>query len=256
MRRIAIALLVGCLIAPHSGLAQTRPSVVAARDSRPLVRFSVNGIRQSATQSFTHALTTRLFVPDPESSTIETSYDVPEKGGFDAGVAVRVWRALTIGATVTRIRSDADAAVTIRVPYPFLFEQYREATGTAPDLERDELALHGQIGVLLPVTPRLHVLAAVGPTFVRVRQEIVSNVSITYDYPYDAALFRSSVANAQDDSAVGFNAGVDVSFMFSPRVGAGGILRYSRTTIGSDAVEGLSHRAGGLHVGGGIRVGF
>jgi hypothetical protein len=254
MRRIALAALAGFLVAPHAAFAQMRPRAVTTRDTRPLVRMSVNGIHQSATESFAHAITTPLFVPDPEPSTIATTYDVPEKGGFDAGVAVRVWRALTLGGTVTRIRSDADAPITIRVPYPFLFDQHREATGTAPGLERDELALHGQVGVLLPVTPRLHVLAAAGPTFVRVRQDIVSNASISYEYPYDAAVFRSSVASSQEDSALGFNAGVDVSFMFTRTVGAGGILRYSRTTIDSDAVEGLSYGAGGLHVGAGIRI--
>jgi hypothetical protein len=257
MRRIAVAALGALVLAPQVATAQTRPPAVVVRDSRPLVRVAVNGIYQSATEPFSQTLTSTLFVSDPEPGTIDTAYDVPERAGFDAGVEFRVWRALTVGATVTRIRSDADAPITIRVPYPFQFEQHREASGTAPGLERDELALHAHVGVLLPVTRRLHVLAATGPTFMRVRQDVVSNASITYEYPYDEAVFRSAGLTKEDDSAVGFNAGVDVSFMFTRTVGAGAVLRYSRTTIDSDAaVGGLSYKAGGLHVGGGIRVGF
>jgi hypothetical protein len=56
----------------------------------------------------------------------------------------------------------------------------------------------------------------------------------------------------------GFNAGIDVRWMFTRNIGAGALARFSRATIELNAAEGrtVAVDAGGTHVGVGLRVVF
>jgi hypothetical protein len=77
-------------------------------------------------------------------------------------------------------------------------------------------------------------------------------------YPYDTATFVSGTTTEQSKTQLGFNAGVDVTFGLSKHVGVGGIVRYSRASLEFPMASGpeVAARAGGLQVGGGLRVGF
>ena len=60
-------------------------------------------------------------------------------------------------------------------------------------------------------------------------------------------------------AAVGFNAGVDLATYLTPTVGVGALVRFSRAIIDLTQPDGggsLAVTAGGLHVGGGLRLRF
>jgi hypothetical protein len=59
-------------------------------------------------------------------------------------------------------------------------------------------------------------------------------------------------------SAVGFNAGVDISRPLSSRVGVGGLIRYSRGNVEFDdaTTSRATAKAGGLELTGGVRLRF
>jgi len=77
-------------------------------------------------------------------------------------------------------------------------------------------------------------------------------------YPYDTAAFGGAVTKSTKASAAGFNAGIDVTWLFAESVGIGGIVRYTRADVDLAAVEGrsITMKAGGLQGGVGIRVLF
>ena len=59
-------------------------------------------------------------------------------------------------------------------------------------------------------------------------------------------------------SAVGFNTGIDVAYMFSPSIGVGTIVRFSRAQTQFDGPDGttLGITVGGAQVGAGLRLRF
>jgi opacity protein-like surface antigen len=97
-----------------------------------------------------------------------------------------------------------------------------------------------------------------GPTFFTLEQDLVSGVSINETYPFDTATFADATTTRVSKSAVGFNAGVDLSRALSSRTSVGGLIRYSRGDVKFDnATAGRATvKAGGLEVTGGARVRF
>ena len=111
--------------------------------------------------------------------------------------------------------------------------------------------------------PRMAVITAVvvtifgGPSFLSVEQDIVNDFDFSESYPYDTATFTRAIATSQSESAVGVNVGGDVAYFFTPNVGVGGTAQYSGATVEMTTPSGTADvKAGGLQVGGGIRLRF
>jgi hypothetical protein len=97
-----------------------------------------------------------------------------------------------------------------------------------------------------------------GPTFFNLKQDFVSAVTVNETYPFDTATFGSATTTQLSNTAVGFNAGVDISRPLSSVVGVGALVRYSRADVKFNGRE-ISEqtvKAGGVEVAGGVRVRF
>jgi len=97
-----------------------------------------------------------------------------------------------------------------------------------------------------------------GPTFFNVKQDFVSGVSITETYPFDTAAFGNATTKQVSDTAVGFNAGVDIARPLSSNIGIGALIRYSRADVKFDDrdIGQQTVKAGGFELAGGVRVKF
>jgi hypothetical protein len=96
-----------------------------------------------------------------------------------------------------------------------------------------------------------------GPSFFQVEQTIVTNFDYSESYPFDTATFSRAITNTQSESKMGFNVGGDVAYFFSNDVGVGGTLQYSGATVEMTVPSGTADvKAGGLQVGGGLRLRF
>ena len=96
-----------------------------------------------------------------------------------------------------------------------------------------------------------------GPSFFSVKQDIVNDFEISETYPYDTATFTRAIAASQSESAVGVNVGGDVAYFFTPNVGVGGTAQSSGATVEMTVPSGTADvKAGGLQVGGGLRLRF
>src|SRR5262249_1711439 len=124
-------------------------------------------------------------------------------------------------------------------------------------LERNELATHIQAVYVVP-RGKLDVAIAGGPSWFNVKQDLVTDVIYTETYPYDVATFTSATTNRATKSAVGFTVGVDVGIRFNAIVGVGGLVRFTRAPTDLSAANGVAVKvnAGGVQVGGGLRVYF
>jgi hypothetical protein len=176
---------------------------------------------------------------------------------LDGGVWYRFARRLSAGVAITRFSGSGRAEIDALVPHPFVFNTPRDVSGEAPDLDHVELGYHVQLQYSWPLTRSLRLVLAAGPTFFDVRRDIVESVAVDESFPFDSATFRFATPREATGTAVGFNAGADVVWMFARRAGLGGMVRYAR---GSADLEGPSRSTtvdvGGLQTGAGIRYYF
>lgn len=192
-----------------------------------------------------------------ESESLRADYGARQAALIDIGGGVSLGRQFRVQASFTRAARRADARVSAEVPHPLFFNQLRSIEGVASGLSHTESAIHIDLMWRLPLSG-LDVHLFAGPTIVSVRQELVSGVTYSETYPYDTAAFAGAPADTRSKSAAGVNAGVDVAAYFTRTLGVGAIVRASSVRPALDSPLGgrVRMKAGGLEVGGGLRLRF
>jgi hypothetical protein len=217
--------------------------------------IAINGAYQTTSREFRDSLGFTEYV---EEGTIESDYSTEAGPQIDVAGGVRLWRNLAFGVGVTRFIKSAAASVHARIPHPFFFSRYRDVSGVASGIEREEIGVHVQAVWLVPVTQRFQIALFGGPSIFSVKQGLVSEVDWSESYPYDTASFSGARSGMHSESAAGFNVGTDVAFLLGRYVGVGGTVRFSGASVDLPSVDGdtVAIDAGGLQVGGGLRLRF
>ncbi len=193
-----------------------------------------------------------------ESGSRNVRYRTPGVPGLDVGAGIQVMRRLFVGGAVSAFSASTAGAVTAEIPHPFFFNQKRTLTAPVGGLDRIELGAHIQAATILPIHRRIRVMLAAGPSVFRVRQELISNVSYNHEYPFDEVTFGAATTESQARTAFGYHAQAGVVTMFSRRLGADLLVRYSEATAVFDGSDGetFSASVGGLQFGLGLRALF
>jgi hypothetical protein len=250
--------------APRLAEAQPRPpasrTTATKRPSPALpnrVFVDVNGGFQSGTQTFSDASDEAFY---GETISWDAEYEARSGPLFDLSIGVRAWRNLVGSVAYSRFSETDAASIHGEVPHPFFFNQQRPITGVAEGLRQQEDALHLSAVWSVPVSRQLDVRVFGGPSLYWMQRDLVADISYTENgYPYDTASFDRAVVERVKTDTWGFHVGGDVSWMFTPTVGVGAMARFSRaeTDLPSPAnADTLALRAGGLQVGGGLRLRF
>jgi hypothetical protein len=274
MYRTAAAVVIVLLGAASAAGAQAKPTAQAkpapptparpagaaqrARPAQPFDRIyvSVNGAFQTGGDNFGETVT---FRENAEDGTFTTDYDVESGPAFNISVGGALTRQFAIGVGVTRYSKSTPTALSASVPHPFFFNRPRTVDGDVAGITREELAVHVQARALFTPRPKIQAVVYAGPSFFKVKQGIVNDFEITETYPYDTATFSRGVTTTADESKLGFNVGADVGYFFTRQVGVGGSVQWSRATIEAPASDGTGSfelKAGGLQLGGGLRLRF
>ena len=145
---------------------------------------------------------------------------------------------LGFGVGLTYHDKPGDGTVTASVPHPFFFNQPRSVSGQATGLGRSELGINFDAVWLAPAADRVQLLLLAGPSVIRVTQELVTDISVRSSYPFDQATFDSVASSQQTKSSLGFNAGADLAYMFTSRIGVGGSIQYSHARATLSAADG------------------
>jgi hypothetical protein len=219
------------------------------------IYVAVNGMYQATSHDFGETFT---FTENAEQARVEIESSADSGPGFDVSGGVRLSRHFGVGVGVTRFSRTTPASIEASVPHPFFFEQPRTVTADVSGLKREELAVHIQVRALVPIGRQLELSAFGGPSFYTVRQGVVTDIEYTESYPFDAVTFDRAVTTSAEKSKAGFNVGADLAYFFTRQLGVGGGLQYSPATVklGTAAGRTISVDAGGLQVGGGVRLRF
>jgi hypothetical protein len=249
----AIAILLLTSVAASAQVAR-RPAPKPQRTS-DRVFVSINGVYQTGGEDFSDGATVR---ENAEDGSFATSYSVEAGPAFNISGGVRILRQFSVGVGVSRFSRSTPTTLTASVPHPFFFDRDRALTGDIGGMTREELAVHVQARAMLPLSRRLQAMFFGGPSFFRVKQDIVNDFNYSESYPFDAATFTSGVSSTVSESQIGFNVGADVSYFFTPQLGVGGTAQYAGANVDmpSAGVGTIGVKAGGFQAGGGLRLRF
>lgn len=202
------------------------------------------------------------FVVYDDNGAKSVSADVDSGSLFDFSVGARVWRNASVGIGFHVGSVTNEGSATISVPSPISFSApSRTGTVTVSDLERRERAFHIQFGYMIPINPKLDVHILAGPSFFRLTQDVISDVTFTEAGSPFTAVNAAAVVTERKRSITGANIGADVTYKLRDAngvaVGVGGFVRYAgakadvtviRTDVDTDV--------GGIQFGFGLRVRF
>jgi hypothetical protein len=235
-------------------LALASPAARAQQPPAPRGVLSVNYGWQASDRTFSDSFT---FDQYAESGRAEVDYAVKAGPFFEGGLGVRLWKAIGFGVSFSSYKDTSPATVTAAVPHPFFFSRDREIEGTV-NARREETTINAQIMAFVPAGSRVLIVLSAGPSYMTVRQTLVTDVRWDESYPYDTATFRTADTATPSESVTGFNAGADVVFRFGRSFGVGALVRYTQGKADLSPVEGrtITVDLGGLQAGGGIRLIF
>lgn len=192
-----------------------------------------------------------------ETATVTTDHSAKTAPLFSVGGAARLVGQLWAGVQYAMADSKASASIKAVIPHPLLFNAPRTVEGSIDGVAHNERNLHVDLMYAFPVGS-LEAKVMGGPTFFTLKQDFVSDVTITETYPFDTATFAGATKKRLSKSQVGFNAGVDLSYPLSSKLAIGGLIRYSRADVKFDDedIGQQTVKAGGVEAGGGIRIRF
>jgi hypothetical protein len=251
----------GCELIRHGIAALTLAllvTVAAPVEAQDRFKVSINAGTQGSTESFAETQTFQQYF---EQGTFTFGRTVAKTLFYDAGVAVRLWRNMHAGASVSRFEDTGTGDLTAEVPHPLFFARPRSLTGEVAGVTRRELAQHVFVGWAIPAAGGLDFMLFGGPTVFTTEQMFVTTLMLSLDkesYPFDTLAFPGAVTENLRENLIGYHAGVDMTWRFARKVGVGILIRYANgkrdfTPTGGTPVE---VTVGGLHAGGGLRLRF
>jgi hypothetical protein len=259
-------------------LAMSVPTVAAAGEPpagwQGRVFVTVAAGVQTASPAFNYDFATTLFAENASAG-----LRIPGRTGptFDIGGGVRVARNFGVGLTYSRYSRSRTALLTTTIPSPLVFGDSATIERRIP-LQRDEDAFHIQAMYRVPLASRLEVGVFGGPTYFRCLDDTISTFSLEGDFSPAMnwlVRFRNVTRTVDRDTAWGYNAGADVTYMATPHIGFGATFRFSRashqtpnllsdvsnltwdgTWGGDQTTTTVTMRHGGMHWNGGVTFRF
>jgi len=196
-----------------------------------------------------------------EAATVTSSATFSSGSLFDVGVGIRIIKNLTFGASYHQEQNDTEGRLTGSIPSPVVFNRPRTLDQAVPGLERKEKAVHLQFGWVVPINEKIDVLVYGGPSFFRLEQFVVSEVSFG-EGNNNTVVADPSIATRKK-SQTGYNVGADATYIVwqndSVRIGAGGFVRFAQASTDVEMFTGSQPQStdvGGVQFGFGARLRF
>jgi hypothetical protein len=246
--------IVTCAVAAACGAAPVLAQHPAAAWH---VRVSADaGVQQPESTSFSQSIKKTIY---GEDAVVNTSYSVPKGQLFGGGIAVRLIGNIGVGVAVSSFTKSNDVAVAGTIPHPFFYNTPRAIAGAPTSFERNEVATHVQAVYVIWPRKRINLTLSGGPSWFSAKQDVMTDVSYSESYPFDTASFTSAAFKTVSKTGVGFNVGADVGVRLVGGLGAGALVRYSKTSLTfsvPNTTASVTSDVGGVQLSGGIRFLF
>jgi hypothetical protein len=193
---------------------------------------------------------------DPATITVPHSIG---SGAFpDFAVGYRLWENLGVHVGYSYFSKSETPTLSAQIPHPVVGGQSRTATASAGELSHSESAFHTHLVWMIPLSEEIELAVLVGPSFYNIKQDFVETVTVVETPPYTSVSISGVQLVEQSDTAVAFTAGLDGTYRLTPRFGIGAFFRYSGASSDMPLSGGnsVTVEAGGIQIGGGLRVRF
>lgn len=255
MHRKALTLVVCLLLVPAAAAREASAQVGQPWTERGYLNVNIGFETGSGT-----LIDATTFQRDLEDGTLAVESSVDSGSFFDFSVGSRVWRNVSAGIGFHRGSTSGEGAISASVPHPLIFNRHRQVATAVSGLDRTEQAFHLLLGYMLPLSEELSVHVSLGPSFFRLKQEVVSDAAFSDTVPITTVSVTPTITE-RTDSPVGFNIGVDGTYKVyetpTIKLGAGVFLRYAgasgKIQILNNVVD---SDVGGLQIGFGGRLRF
>jgi hypothetical protein len=197
----------------------------------------------------------RRFTEFVEEGRIDADYSRELGPGFEVGLEYRLAGRVGASASFNLLSRDASSAYEAAIPHPLYLGRPRHATGSLGGLSYDERAFHFDLFYRRD-RGRLRYGVFAGATQVRVTSELLERVQYQQAYPFDEVQVTAVPRGTFGGSALGFNAGAELGYVWRGRVGTLLMARYHRATVDvPQAIDDVvALKAGGLQVGVALRL--
>ena len=249
-----------CFIACALAASPARAQEHRAWPERVLVTFDVPF--QSLDNGFEEVVAYPDTLRRTEHVTFNSTYDSMRGAMLAAGGGARVFRDIGAGVTVTWFQPASNASYAVSVPNPLVANRPLTLSGSLEELNREEIGVHLQALYAVPLRNRLRVMLSGGPSIFRLKQDVLASIEFDRLPGFTALELHDTFVTPIEETAVGFHVGADVTWDLWKHFGVGSVTRYSRATVTIDpgstaaASRRIELRAGGLQIGGGVRLMF
>lgn len=232
---------VGLLAAAVSAHAQT----AGAPESTYFVSAEIGA--QPQQQTIEGATTFPLY---EETAVVTTSQEVHNGAVFGGSVGYKLTPTFGVALGVTFFDArESDGTVVASIPSNIGFDQPVTATDTVSGLKHSETGVHLQATWFHPLSDRMEIVLAGGPSVFKVKQDLAIDVTVPPGTQTIDVAPRTESKNAW-----GFNVGLEGNYFFKPQYGLGLFVRYAGAAADLPSVEDL--KIGGLQLGLGFRARF
>jgi len=253
-KSVVVLVLAGCVFA---GSARVASAQSAAATDRGYI--NVGWGVESGSSAMSDTRTSLIY---DESATITSASNFTSGSLFDVGVGLRVWKNLTVGAAYHQEQNDTNGELTGSIPSPVFFNRPRNLSVEVQNLDRKESAAHLVIGWMVPIGAKFDVMVFGGPSFFRITQDTVSDVTITEPGGAFTTVTAAPQITERAKSVTGYNVGADATYIVwsndSIRLGAGGFVRFTQASTEIEMLSGagVPTDVGGVQFGFGARLRF
>ena len=201
-------------------------------------------------------------VSAPEINGDPATITVPHtigSGAFpDFAVGYRLYENLGVHFGYSYFSKTESPTLTAQIPHPVVGGVNRTATASAGELSHSESAFHLHLLWMIPLSEEIEVAVLVGPSFYSIKQDFIETVSVVETEPFTSVSISSVQQIEQSGSPVAFTAGLDGTYRLTPQFGIGAFFRYSGASSDMPLSGGgtVTVEAGGIQIGGGLRVRF
>jgi hypothetical protein len=197
-----------------------------------------------------------------EAAKVDVSQTYENGPLIDVGGSYMLFGKWGVGVSYNHTSGDGNATIAAQIPDPKVFDNPRAVSLAANGLKHNEDAVHVDVLYRFAATPKIDVTVGGGPTFFAMKQEFVTEFAVTETSPPPGPYVNPTViptVTAVKKSPVGFNIGADVTYMVTPSMGVGLLLRFAHANPSLDVPNTptpIEVRAGGFQIGGGFRYRF
>jgi hypothetical protein len=260
--RFALTALAAAAVAASAPCARAQATTPTPASAAPAAvpdrfRLVLNAAFWPTKTSFSDS---RTFTEYAEQTTIHTTYEAGTGFGPDVALQASLYRGFGLLVGYSHASRDVTGKVDVSRPHPLYLNRPRSASAEISGYSLSEGAVHLDLAYARAAGHLDWALFA-GVSLFQVEADLLQQPTYNDVYPYDELTIAATPSTTVKQSPTGFNVGgrLDYRFGRSRRFGAGVQILYSKASVKARAVPEATEAtfdAGGLSIGGGLRVYF